>query len=169
MAVVSSTGRKVGKKLGHVGRRRAFYASPTITAEAEHAGYVHVNLSIRPDWVRTLSRVAGPTGLARAEGEGGSAEAAKAATEALKAAASELLAHDFAAEIGRVVGAYRLMLRESFAKGEDPELVSALNRARLQERILSGTTMVDQAQACQLLGLSGAPLSGSSWAWARRG
>jgi hypothetical protein len=169
MAVVSSTGRKVGKKLGHVGRRRAFYASPTITAEAEHAGYVHVDLSIRPDWVRTLSRVAGPTGLARAEGEGGSAEAAKAATEALKAAASELLAHDFAAEIGRVVGAYRLMLRESFAKGEDPELVSALNRARLQERILSGTTMVDQAQACQLLGLSGAPLSGSSWAWARRG
>lgn len=59
-------------------------------------------------------------------------------------------------EIGKVVDAYGIMLRESLAKGEDPDLQAALNRARLQERILAATSMVDQAQACQLLGLSGA-------------
>jgi hypothetical protein len=48
------------------------------------------------------------------------------------------------------------MLRENLAKGDDAQLKAALNRARLQERILAGTQMADQGEACELLGLSGA-------------
>ena len=48
------------------------------------------------------------------------------------------------------------MLRENLATGDDAQLKAALNRARLQERILASTQMADQAQACELLGLSGA-------------
>jgi len=154
MEAVSSTRRKIGKTPDHVGQRRAFYASPTLTAEAQSAGHVLVDVVIKTERVRELIRTAGTTGSGRAEGR--SAEAAKTATEALKAVASEFLAQNFAVEIGKVVDAYRLMLRESFAKGSDLDLMSALNRARLQERILSATAMADQAQACQLLGVSGA-------------
>ena len=53
-----------------------------------------------------------------------------------------------------MVAAYRAMLHESLAKGEDKVLQAALNKARLQDKILAGTSMADQAQACELLGLS---------------
>ncbi|MBT0781475.1 hypothetical protein [Paracoccus sp. pheM1] len=62
----------------------------------------------------------------------------------------------FSGEIDKVVDAYCVMLQESLAKSDDTELQAALNRARLQERILAGALMVDQAQACELLGLSAA-------------
>ena len=61
----------------------------------------------------------------------------------------------FSREIDKVVDACRIVLRENPAKGVDSELQTALNRARLQEKILAGTSMADQAQACELLGLSG--------------
>ncbi|SIQ68955.1 hypothetical protein SAMN05421641_11225 [Paracoccus thiocyanatus] len=76
--------------------------------------------------------------------------------EAMKAAFAEVFSNRFSSEIDKVVDAYRVMLRESLAKGDDTELQAALNRARLQEKILAGTVMVDQAQACELLGLSAA-------------
>lgn len=76
------------------------------------------------------------------------------AQDALTRAAAEFLQTKFQAEIAHVVDAYRAMLQENVAKGDDPELREALNRARLQERILASSPMVDQAQACELLGLS---------------
>ena len=60
----------------------------------------------------------------------------------------------FQEEVDQLVQAYRTMLRESMVKGDDKELKKALTRARLQEKILSNTAMADQAEACELLGLS---------------
>ena len=60
----------------------------------------------------------------------------------------------FQEEVDQLVRAYRTMLRESMVKGDDKELKKALTRARLQEKILANTAMADQAQACELLGLS---------------
>jgi hypothetical protein len=74
--------------------------------------------------------------------------------EALMSVAGEMLTRGFEAEFTKVIGAYRALLLESFAKGDDAELQAALNRARLQEKILASTSMVDQAEACQLLGMS---------------
>jgi hypothetical protein len=68
--------------------------------------------------------------------------------------ARRFLEEVFRSELERVVVSYRLMLRESLATGDDEALRAALNQARLQERILAGVTMVEQADACQLLGLS---------------
>ena len=45
-------------------------------------------------------------------------------------------------------------LREGVAKGVDANLQAASDRARLLETILAATSMVDQAQACTLLGQS---------------
>ena len=73
----------------------------------------------------------------------------------MEAAFVDVFSNRFSGEIGKVVDAYRVMLRESLAKGTDSELQKALNRARLQEKILASTSMVDQPQACELLGLSG--------------
>jgi hypothetical protein len=41
-------------------------------------------------------------------------------------------------------------------EGNDAELQTALNRARLREKVLASTSMADRGQACELLGLSGA-------------
>jgi hypothetical protein len=72
------------------------------------------------------------------------------------AAATTYLEEAFGRELQTVLNGYRLMLRESLARGDDEALKAALNRARLQEKILAGVPMADQAQACVLLGLSGA-------------
>ena len=158
MAVTLTTDEKTGQKLARGRSRRALYVSQSLTAEAQYQelAHVNVNVSIGPDWVESLAeKVIGST--ARPFPKANSkAISAGAMREALKTAATELLTSSFAAEIGKVVSAYRLMLRESLARGGDSELHAALNRARLQEKILASTTMVDQAQACQLLGLSGA-------------
>lgn len=60
----------------------------------------------------------------------------------------------FQEEVDQLVRAYRTMLRESMVKGDNKELKKALTRARLQEKTLANTAMADQAQACELLGLS---------------
>ena len=138
---------------------QALYASGKLKAVAENATLVSVNVSIPGtstdlDPLREAAIAAlWPPG--RTVGKATPSNAvASALREALKGAAVDIFNRVFAAEIKKVVDAYRLMLRESLAKGEDPELQAALNRARLQERILAGTPMVDQSQACQLLGLS---------------
>jgi vacuolar-type H+-ATPase subunit H len=58
------------------------------------------------------------------------------------------------AEIDRLTEEYRRYLREAATRGEDPAVAEALERARLQESILKDVPMVDQRQACELLGLS---------------
>ena len=138
--------------------RQSFYVSPTFAATADRAGSVAVDVSMRPGAVDLdLVQVAIGTGAnAQRSTASGTAGVAKAVREALRSAAAELLSRRFTLEIGNLVDAYRVMLRESLAKGEDPDLQAALNRARLQEKILASTSMVDQAQACQLLGMSGA-------------
>ncbi|WP_172327175.1 hypothetical protein [Mangrovicoccus sp. HB161399] len=64
------------------------------------------------------------------------------------------LSAELSAEFGALVSAYRARLEESLVKGQDAALREALNRARLQTRLLDGLPMADQAEACELLGLS---------------
>lgn len=78
----------------------------------------------------------------------------QAVRDTMQRALQTLFAERFAVEIDRVVSGYRSLLREDIVTHENEQLLDALNRARLQERILAGVAMADQAQACELLGLS---------------
>lgn len=140
---------------------RPLYVSDDIAASALTAGSVHVDVSVdvaSADIDRWYTAAESRT--APASAQPGSKKARGKAPgmvrEAMKAAFAEVFSNRFSSEIDKVVDAYRVMLRESLAKGDDTELQAALNRARLQEKILAGTLMVDQAQACELLGLSAA-------------
>jgi hypothetical protein len=136
------------------------YTSDNIAVSALSAGSVHIDVSINADpgdvdkWRGIIeSKTAATT--ARVTTEGVRDKASGVIREAMKAAFVTVFSQRLSKEIDKVVDAYRVMLRESLAKGNDSELQTALNRARLQEKILSSTSMVDQAQACELLGLSG--------------
>ncbi|MGE4306788.1 MAG: hypothetical protein AB7E24_22475 [Novosphingobium sp.] len=137
------------------------YASRDIAVSALTASSVHIDVSIDADpvnvdkWRAIVETVAAPT-RARVSTQKVRDKAPGAVREAMKAAFVAVFSRRFSSEIDQVVDAYRVMLRESLAKGDDAGLQTALNRARLQEKILAGTSMVDQAQACVLLGLSGA-------------
>lgn len=137
-----------------------FYTSDDMAASAQTAGSVHINVSIEANpvdvdkWRTIVETVAAP-GTARVGNKKIRDKAPGAVREAMKAAFIAVFSQRFSNEIDKVVDAYRIMLRESLAKGVDSELQTALNRARLQEKILASTSMVDQAQACELLGLSG--------------
>lgn len=143
------------------GRRgsHTLYVSNDMTVSALNAGSVEVEVSLDiasedEDKLRTLLRDVTPV-EARLETKKGRHEILGLFQEAVKAAFITVLSRRFSSEIEKVVEAYRVMLRESLAKGDDSELQSALNRARLQEKILANTRMANQAQACALLGLSG--------------
>ncbi len=137
------------------------YASDDIAVSALTAGSVRINVSVNADpadvdkW-RAIIESDDVTTAVRVATRRGSDKVPGALREAMKAAFVAVFAKRFSGEIDKVVDAYRVMLRESLAKGNDADLQTALNRARLQEKILAGTSMVDQAQACELLGLSGA-------------
>ncbi|RNI15126.1 hypothetical protein [Paracoccus pantotrophus] len=136
---------------------RPLYTSDDISASVFTAGSVHVDVFVgvaAADIDRWSSVV--ESRVAPASAQPGSKKARDEVKEAMKAAFAEVFSDRFSGEIDKVVDAYRVMLRESLAKGDDTELQAALNRARLQEKILAGTSMVDQAQACELLGLSAA-------------
>lgn len=143
------------------GKKRAFYASPRIAAAAADTGHVVVDFSIGqdPDTLVIL-REALASGTSEAAPEAGGAKLPAAAIKLLVTAfetvATRYLQDRFTSEFETLIAAYRLMLRENLATGDDAQLKAALNRARLQERILASTQMADQAQACELLGLSGA-------------
>jgi hypothetical protein len=128
--------------------RGSFYASNALAAEADGVSSISVEVSFHPapEELEVLRQ-------AIAFGAK-SDRMPRMALQALKSVAGEILSRGFAAEFDKVIDAYRVFLRESLAKGEDAELKAALNRARLQEKILASTSMVDQAQACQLLGMS---------------
>lgn len=136
--------------------RHALYASRYLAAEAENVGSVSVDVSFHPapEDLDALRQAI----VTSTEGSGRPKKPAtdltKLVRDALESAAGEVLSRSLGAEFDKVIDAYRVMLRESLAKGGDSELQAALNRARLQEKILASTSMVDQAQACQLLGMS---------------
>ncbi len=137
------------------------YTSDDIAVSALTAGSVYINVSINADpadvdkW-RAIIESDTATTAARAETRQARDKVPGALREAMKAAFVAVFSNRLSGEIDKVVNAYRVMLRESLAKGDDSDLQTALNRARLQEKILASTSMVDQAQACELLGLSGA-------------
>lgn len=136
------------------------YASDNLAVYAPAIGEVCINVSINADpadvdrWRATFESENTAT-AGRMTTKQISNRVSGALRDAMKAAFVAVFAKRFSGEIDKVVNAYRLMLRESLAKGNDPDLQAALNRARLQEKILASTSMVDQAQACELLGLSG--------------
>jgi hypothetical protein len=135
------------------------YTSRDITVSALTAGSVHINVSIDADpadidkWRAIVE--SDVTITSQAKTKQSRDKAPGALREAMEAAFVDVFSNRFSGEISKVVDAYRVMLRESLAKGTDSELQKALNRARLQEKILANTSMVDQSQACELLGLSG--------------
>jgi hypothetical protein len=137
------------------------YTSDNIAVSALTAGSVHINVSINADPVdvdkwRGIVDAGTTASSTRSRTQQVRDKAPGAVREAMKAAFVTVFSHRLSREIDKVVDAYRVMLRESLAKGNDSELQTALNRARLQEKILASMSMVDQAQACELLGLSGA-------------
>lgn len=143
------------------GKKRAFYASPRIAAAAADTGHVVVDFSIGqdPDTLVILREALASGAFEAAPKAGGTklpAAAIKLLVTAFETVATRYLQDKFTSEFETLISAYRLMLRESLVTGDDAQLKAALNRARLQERILASTQMADQAQACELLGLSGA-------------
>lgn len=137
------------------------YTSDDIAVSAQTAGSVHINVNVEANPVdvdqwRAIMETVAATSTARVRTKKVRDTAPGAVREAMKAAFVAVFSRRFSSEIDKVVDAYRIMLRESLATGVDTELQTALNRARLQEKILAGTSMVDQTQACELLGLSGA-------------
>ncbi|GJD42344.1 hypothetical protein AFCDBAGC_0180 [Methylobacterium cerastii] len=146
---------KGGVREGVHGRvRQGLHASATLDAIAEDATHVTVDVSVHGGLadIGPLHRVV--VASLKPSGTNATKATTKAVHSALRSAAADFLGRAFANEFRKVVDAYRVMLRESLVKGEDPALKAALNRARLQERILADTSMVEQAEACTLLGLS---------------
>lgn len=156
----TETPRKTPGPHADPNRNHMFYKSDEIAASAQTTGSVHINLYIdanpviADEW-RAIIETATTSNTARVKTRVRD-KAAGTVRESMYAAFVALFSRRFSSEIDKVIDAYRVMLRESLAKGVDSELQTALNRARLQEKILAGTSMVDQAQACELLGLSGA-------------
>lgn len=135
------------------------YTSDKMAASAMTASSVHVNVFVDADPVdvgKWLSIVDSDTTTNTTRAGIKQTLDKTPVLEAMRAAFVDLFSHRLSREIDKVVDAYRVMLRESLAKGNDAGLQTALNRARLQEKVLASTSMADQAQACELLGLSGA-------------
>ena len=136
-SALATRGSGVLRKRRRGSANKVFYRSHKLAA-AQGGPSVEVTL--------TLDEAAGKAWAGRA--------VSAKVQDSLRRAAAEFFQKEFQAEMAHVIDAYRAMLQENMAKGENPELREALNRARLQERILASSTMVEQAQACELLGLS---------------
>ena len=72
----------------------------------------------------------------------------------LKQVVEKTLERSLTGEFDAIVAAYRDMLERRMASGQDEAISRALTRAKLQTEVLSSVPMVDQSQACALLGLS---------------
>lgn len=150
-----------GTPRGTLGQKRAFYASPWIDAAAADNRHVVVDFSISQDpknllALREALALSAPKAAPKASGGKLPAATVKLLAAAFEKVAARYLQDKFSTEFEKLISEYRLMLRENLATGDDAQLKAALNRARIQERILASTQMADQAQACELLGLSGA-------------
>jgi hypothetical protein len=135
------------------------YASNRVVVRAPDSGSVAVDVSLDPSDIEAVRRVVaevihGDGRITERSAARKPAEVMKSLAGLMKGLVGDMLEHRFAQEVDKVVDAYRVRLHESLAKGDDPKLRAALNQARLQERILASVPMVDQAQACELLGLS---------------
>lgn len=142
-------------------RSRAIYSSKRLAAIALDNGQVVVDFSISGDpgdlmLLKDALAAAGPKTAPKGVGTKVTDGAAKLLAGAFEKVAERFLRDAFTTEFNTLISEYRVMLRENFAKGDDASLKTALNRARLQERILASTQMADQSEACELLGLSGA-------------
>ncbi len=137
------------------GPQPAWSARPVSETEhfgvfVEPTGDVHVN--VRLGWDEAVPAVPLQAAVEQAASAVGVSH--QAVRDAMRQAFQNVFAERFAVEIDRVVSRYRGLLREDMVTQENEQLHDALNRARLQERILAGVAMADQAQACELLGLS---------------
>lgn len=142
-------------------KSREIYASKRLAAAALENGHVVVDFSISRDpgdlvLLKDALAAAAPKGATKGVGTKITDAAAKLLADAFEKVAERFLRDAFTTEFDKLISEYRVMLRENLAKGDDAALKSALNRARLQERILASTQMADQSEACELLGLSGA-------------
>lgn len=142
---------------------RIIYASRTIAAKAMNAGTILIDLSMHSEpadleaIVHAIEKTT--TSLHELKANAASTGPKVALQAALQTAAEEVIVRLLSDEFGKFTDAYRVYLRESLAKGESPQVQAALNRARLQEKIIASTPMVDQSDACELLGLSKANAS----------
>nr|WP_157217989.1 hypothetical protein [Sphingomonas formosensis] len=163
MASATTANKKAGPGVRRRGggKSRAIYASNRLAAAALDNGHVVVDFSISRDpadftLLKTALADAGPKSGPKTAGTKLTDTAVKLLAGAFEKVAERFLRDAFTVEFDNLISEYRVMLRENLAKGDDAALKAALNRARLQERILAGTQMADQADACVLLGLSGA-------------
>jgi len=83
-----------------------------------------------------------------------SASLLKEMRTSLRQAVEKTLERSLADEFDAIVAAYRDMLERRMASGQDEAISRAMTRAKLQMDILSSVSMVNQAEACALLGLS---------------
>jgi len=138
------------------GRKRVVYTSQDLAVEASGAASVWVNLSIGSD-NKAFAQIEQILASRAPVRKGAATKLVVGQWRSLlEEIATSVVQDALSGELEKMVREYGLMLRESLAKGDDRTLKAALNRARLQERILAATPMVDQAQACELLGLSSA-------------
>lgn len=162
MVATSAIDKQAGSGANRRGRGkgRPFYASSGLAASAVADGRVLVELSMGGAGNLELLKHAlaslGPQAATKAAGAKATDDAAKLLAVAFEKVAERYLSDAFAGEFDKLISEYRVMLRENLAKADDAPLKAALNRARLQERILASTQMAEQAEACELLGLSGA-------------
>ena len=136
------------------GKSRAFYVSQRVAAAAVENGSVTVDFSIGQDPANLVMLKEALTAAAP-KGSKLTQTATKLLAAMLEKVAERYLRDAFSTEFDKLISEYRVMLRENLAKGDDAALKAALNRARIQERILAATPMADQSEACELLGLSG--------------
>lgn len=69
-------------------------------------------------------------------------------------ALNDLTSEIMADELTAFAEQYRRLLREGMATSEDRVVRDTLNRVRLQERLLDSVHLVNQKEACELLGMS---------------
>lgn len=161
MATASPIDKESSADAAERGKRRTFYASQRLAAAAIDNGSITVDFSIGQDSgnlviLKDALLAVAPKAAAKGPGKKPSEATAKLLVAILEKVAERFLSNALSTEFDKLVSEYRVMLRENLAKGDDAQLKAALNRARLQERILASTQMADQAEACELLGLSGA-------------
>lgn len=142
---------------------RVIYKSDAIAAKAMNAGTIAIDLCLNSkpaDLDVILQSLTENAAISHGLKAGAASVGAKTDLQAaLQGVAEELIIRLLGNEFGKFTDAYRVYLRESLAKGESPQVQAALNRARLQEKIIASTPMVDQSEACELLGLSKANAS----------
>ncbi|SEJ91895.1 hypothetical protein SAMN05518849_11848 [Sphingobium sp. AP50] len=158
MVAAPAIGKRAASGSGRRGIGRALYASKALTVSTHASVRVHVDLSIGSDPAALQALHDALAASVAQAGVSGKTitDAASMLAMTFEKVAERYLSDAFSGEFDKMVSEYRVMLRENLVKGDDLQLKAALNRARLQERILTTTQMADQAEACELLGLSGA-------------